>query len=73
MDSIALSALVISVINAISHLHLRKVHSFCFSSECSSTPPTTPNQSTSLFKKGELIVTPPSPTLIEIDKNLSTI
>ena len=72
MDGIALSALVISVLNALSHLHLRKVHSFCFSSECSATPPTTPNQSTSLFKKA-VIVNPPSPTLIEKDKNLSIV
>ena len=71
MDGIALSALVISVLNALSHLHLRRVHSFCFSSECSATPPTTPNQFTSLFKKGEVIVTPPTPT--EIDKNITII
>lgn len=69
MDGIALSALVISVLNALSHLHLRKVHSFCFTSECSATPPTTPNQSTSLFKK-EVIVNPPSP--IE-EKNITII
>ena len=70
MDGIALSALVISVLNALSHLHLRKVHSFCFTSECSKTPPTTPNQSTSLFKKA-VIVAPPSP--IEAEKNITII
>ena len=67
MDGIALSALVISVLNALSHLHLRKVHSFCFTSECSATPPTTPNQS---FKK-QVIVNPPSP--IEEEKNITII
>tara|TARA_R110000868_G_scaffold400269_1_gene674551 strand:+ start:675 stop:887 length:213 start_codon:yes stop_codon:yes gene_type:complete len=70
MDGIALSALVISVINALSHLHLRKVHALCFSSECSATPPTTPNQSTSLFNK-EVIVNPPSP--ISNEKNITII
>lgn len=63
MDGIGLSALVISVITALSHLHLRRVHTLCFSSECSATPPTTPNKS--------IIVTPPS--LIETEKNISII
>lgn len=56
MDSIAISALVLSIINGISHLHLRRVHALCFSSECSGTPPGTPK-----IKK-EVIVSPPSPT-----------
>ena len=72
MDSIAISALILSILNGLSHLHLRRVHTLCFSSECSATPPTTPNSSTSLFKKA-VIVTPPSPTLIETDKNISLI
>ena len=42
-NSIAIAALIISVINAISHLHLRKVNLFCINSECyrsKSVPPT---------------------------------
>jgi hypothetical protein len=44
MDSVAIIALVVSVITAISQLHLRKVHILCIDSECykSKTAPPTP-------------------------------
>jgi len=42
-NTVAVIALIISVINAISHLHLRKINLFCVKSECyksKSVPPT---------------------------------
>ena len=43
VDSVAVIALVVSVITAISHLHLRRINLLCINSECyrsKSIPPT---------------------------------
>ena len=43
VDSVAVIALVVSVLTAISHLHLRRINFLCINSECyrsKSVPPT---------------------------------